>query len=58
MLVSRVAHNEKVQYHQLTDKALPIDETNHANHIEINEIDIDPLAPKGKIIPPSFWINM
>ena len=26
MLVSRTAHNEKVPYHQLTDKALPIDD--------------------------------
>jgi len=49
MLVSRIAHNEKVQYHQLTDKASPIDDNTNANHIEINETDIDPLAPKGKI---------
>jgi len=49
MLVSRIAHNEKIQYHQLTDKALPIDDTNNANHIEITETDIDPLAPKGRI---------
>jgi hypothetical protein len=48
MLVSRIAHNEKVQYHQLTDKALPIDDNSNLNHIETNEIDIDPLAPKGK----------
>jgi len=50
MLVSRIAHNEKVQYHQLTDKALPIDDNSNLNHIETNEIDIDPLAPKGKKI--------
>lgn len=46
MLVSRTAHNEKVQYHRLTDKALPVNETN-ATQIEINETDIDPSAPKG-----------
>lgn len=46
MLVSRIAHNEKVQYHQLTDKTLPVDD--NSNHIETTETDIDPLAPKGK----------
>ncbi|CAF0968873.1 unnamed protein product, partial [Rotaria sordida] len=49
MLVSRIAHNEKVQYQQLTDKTLPIDDHN-TNHIETNEIDIDPLAPKGNLL--------
>ncbi len=49
-LVSHIAHNEKVQYHQLTDKALPIDDINNSNHIEINENDIDPLAPKGNLL--------
>jgi len=48
MLVSRIAHNEKVQYHQLTDKALPIDDHTNSNDIEINDAEIDPLAPKGK----------
>lgn len=49
MLVSRIAHNEKVQYHQLTDKVLPIDDnTTTSNHIETTETEIDPLAPKGK----------
>ena len=48
MLVSRMAHNEKVHYHKLTDKALPIDDNNSTTSIEINETDIDPLAPKGK----------
>jgi hypothetical protein len=48
MLVSRTAHNEKVQYHKLTDKALPIDDNTNGNHVENNETDIDPLAPKGK----------
>jgi hypothetical protein len=60
MLVSRIAHNEKIQYHQLTDKALPIDDTNNVNHIEITETDIDPLAPKGRIFFKiySFVINL
>ncbi|CAF4085158.1 unnamed protein product [Rotaria sp. Silwood2] len=50
MLVSRIAHNEKVPYHQLTDKALPIDDYDNANHIETNETDIDPLSPKGNLL--------
>ncbi|CAF4566124.1 unnamed protein product [Rotaria sp. Silwood1] len=50
MLVSRIAHNEKVPYHQLTDKTLPIDDHNNTNHIETNETDIDPLAPKGNLL--------
>lgn len=48
MLVSRTAHNEKVQYHKLTDKALSTDDNNSTTSIEIHETDIDPLAPKGK----------
>lgn len=48
MLVSRTAHNEKVQYHQLTDKTLPVDD--NSNHIETTETDIDPLAPKGNLL--------
>jgi hypothetical protein len=47
MLVSRTAHNEKVQYHKLTDKALPVNDNSEINHVETNEMDIDPLAPKG-----------
>ncbi len=47
MLVSRTAHNEKVQYHKLTDKALPVNDNSEINHVEANEMDIDPLAPKG-----------
>jgi hypothetical protein len=31
----------------LTDKALPVDDNSNANHVEPNETDIDPLAPKG-----------
>jgi chromosome segregation ATPase len=50
MLVSRTAHNEKVQYHKLTDKALPIDDPSNTNHLETNEIEIDPLAPKGNLL--------
>ncbi|UJR36551.1 hypothetical protein I4U23_029271 [Adineta vaga] len=50
MFVSRIAHNEKVQYHKLTDKALPTDDNNPTNHIEINETDIDSLAPKGNLL--------
>ncbi|CAF1486458.1 unnamed protein product, partial [Adineta ricciae] len=50
MLVSRTAHNEKVQYHKLTDKALPTDDNNSTTSIEINETDIDPLAPKGNLL--------
>ncbi|CAM4740247.1 unnamed protein product [Rotaria magnacalcarata] len=50
ILVSRIAHNEKVQYHQLTDKALPIDDHENGNFIETNETDIDPLAPKGNLL--------
>lgn len=52
MLVSRVSHNEKVQYHQLTDKAVPIDDFNNENPIETYETEIDPLAPKGKQMIP------
>ncbi|CAF3611647.1 unnamed protein product [Adineta steineri] len=50
MLVSRIAHNEKVQYHKLTDKALPTDDNIHTNPIEINDTDIDTLAPKGNLL--------
>jgi hypothetical protein len=58
MLVSRIAHNEKVQYHQLTDKTLPIDDNTNSNHIEINDSEIDPLAPKGKTMKIGFDLKI
>lgn len=55
MLVSRTAHNEKVSYHKLTDKATPVDDSHHASAIEITDTEIDPLAPKGTVTPSSSF---
>ena len=46
-MVTRIAQDEKVRYHKLTDKALPNDaeETNGEMSIEL---EIDAQAPKGK----------
>ena len=48
ILVSRVSTNEKVQYHKLTDKDVPIDSTT-TSELEIRDQEIDALAPKGNL---------
>ena len=47
ILVSRIVHNGKIHYHQLTDKALPVNDNSSTDYIELKDIDIDPMAPKG-----------
>lgn len=45
-MVTRIAQDEKVRYHKLTDKALPTDAEETEGEMSI-ELEIDAQAPKG-----------